>query len=65
MRLSEFIDFISVEREREVRRQTRCQHSLMTTHSFITARGQRPIIALSADVGGRNRTNLRIRESAN
>ena len=64
MRLSDFIDFISVQREREDRRRTRCQHLLTTTHCLsqleASDRG-----TMSANVGGRNRINLRIRESAN
>ena len=66
MRLSDFIDFISVEREREDR------HELLTTLSRLyriplsqleTSDGGAIVYcsAVSANVGGRNRINLRIR----
>ena len=62
MRLGDFIDFISVERERENRRRTyiRAVNILAQDDTlFITRRD------VCQRRGGRNRINLRIGESAN
>ena len=59
MRLGDFIDFISVQREREDRGRTRCEHSCSRRHTvYYEAR-----CLLTS--GGRNRINLRIGGSAN
>ena len=67
MRLSDFIDFISVKRGREDRRRqlsTVAHDDAFLYHSYRPVTEARLLIALSANVGGRNRINLRIRGSA-